>query len=93
MRLARPLVAGVRAREELERADAGEAALTPGRRRRAAVTTGRRRKREETARDGPAAEDHMVRADLRLVVSGEKRHAHCGLPLPARLPGAHREHQ
>ncbi|MFI8191854.1 RNA polymerase sigma factor RpoD/SigA [Streptomyces sp. NPDC085946] len=71
VRLARRIEAGVRALEELERADAGGPGLTPERRRQC----------EETVRDGQAAKDHMVRANLRLVVSMAKRHAHRGLPL------------
>ncbi|MGV9700109.1 sigma-70 family RNA polymerase sigma factor [Streptomyces sp. NPDC003470] len=71
VRLARRLQAGVRAADELAAADAGEPAPAPG----------RRRALEETVRDGQAAKDHMVRANLRLVVSMAKRHAHRGLPL------------
>jgi RNA polymerase primary sigma factor/RNA polymerase nonessential primary-like sigma factor len=33
------------------------------------------------ARDGQGAKDHMIRANLRLVVSVAKKHAHVGLPL------------
>ncbi|MEU7719078.1 sigma-70 family RNA polymerase sigma factor [Streptomyces tibetensis] len=71
VRLARRLETGVRALEELDRADAGEHDLTAK----------RRRELEEAVRDGQAAKDHMVRANLRLVVSMAKRHAHRGLPL------------
>lgn len=71
VRLATRIEAGVRAREELEAADTGEPAPTPG----------RRRALEETVHDGQEAKDHMVRANLRLVVSMAKRHAHRGLPL------------
>ncbi|GAA2457628.1 sigma-70 family RNA polymerase sigma factor [Streptomyces glaucus] len=71
VRLARRMEAGLRAREELERADAGEPEPTPE----------RRRALERAVRDGQAAKDHMVRANLRLVVATAKRHAHRGLPL------------
>ncbi|MEW2612994.1 sigma-70 family RNA polymerase sigma factor [Streptomyces sp. NPDC047880] len=71
VRLARRMETGVGAMEELERADAGE--------HRPAAS--RRRELEEAVRDGQAAKDHMVRANLRLVVSMAKRHAHRGLPL------------
>ncbi|WP_077799702.1 RNA polymerase sigma factor RpoD/SigA [Streptomyces sp. JHA26] len=71
VRLAQRMQAGIRAAEELAAADAGEPAPEPG----------RRRALEETVHDGQAAKDHMVRANLRLVVSMAKRHAHRGLPL------------
>ncbi|MER7190780.1 sigma-70 family RNA polymerase sigma factor [Streptomyces flaveolus] len=71
VRLARRMQAGVRALDELAAADTGEPAPAPG----------RRRALEETVHDGQAAKDHMVRANLRLVVSMAKRHAHRGLPL------------
>ncbi|MFC9468454.1 sigma-70 family RNA polymerase sigma factor [Streptomyces coelicoflavus] len=71
VRLATRIEAGVRAREELEAADTGEPAPAPG----------RRRALEEAVHDGQEAKDHMVRANLRLVVSMAKRHAHRGLPL------------
>ncbi|MET9992468.1 sigma-70 family RNA polymerase sigma factor [Streptomyces mutabilis] len=71
VRLAKRIEAGVLAMEELEAADTGEPAPTPA----------RRRALEETVHDGQAAKDHMVRANLRLVVSMAKRHAHRGLPL------------
>jgi RNA polymerase primary sigma factor/RNA polymerase nonessential primary-like sigma factor len=71
VRLAQRLEAGVHALKELEEAEAGERALSPP----------RRRELEETARDGLEAKDHMVRANLRLVVAMAKRHAHRGLPL------------
>ncbi|MFE1297442.1 sigma-70 family RNA polymerase sigma factor [Streptomyces sp. NPDC058733] len=71
VRLAQRIEAGVQALEELEQADAGERALTPG----------RRRELEAAVRDGQEAKDHMVRANLRLVVSMAKRHAHRGLHL------------
>ncbi|MFJ7335747.1 sigma-70 family RNA polymerase sigma factor [Streptomyces sp. NPDC101116] len=71
VRLARRMETGVGAMEELGRADAGERPLA----------VSRRRELEEAVRDGQAAKDHMVRANLRLVVSMAKRHAHRGLPL------------
>ncbi|GAA3768648.1 RNA polymerase sigma factor RpoD/SigA [Streptomyces phyllanthi] len=71
VRLAQRLEAGVHALEELRRADAGELGLP----------TGRRGELEDAVRDGQAAKDHMVRANLRLVVSVAKRHAHRGLPV------------
>ncbi len=36
---------------------------------------------EAVARDGQAAKDHMIRANLRLVVAVARRHPHRGLPL------------
>jgi RNA polymerase sigma factor (sigma-70 family) len=69
--LAQRIEAGVRAAEELREADAGERDLTPK----------RRRELDAVARDGTAAKDHMIRANLRLVVAMAKRHAHRGVPL------------
>jgi RNA polymerase primary sigma factor/RNA polymerase nonessential primary-like sigma factor len=71
VRLAQRMETGLQALEELRQADEGERELTPERRRQA----------EEAVRDGQAAKDHMVRANLRLVVAMAKRHAHRGLPL------------
>ncbi|KJK34798.1 RNA polymerase sigma factor SigB [Streptomyces variegatus] len=71
VRLARRMETGLRALAELDLADAGEHDLAAQ----------RRRELEEAVRDGQAAKDHMVRANLRLVVSMAKRHAHRGLPL------------
>ncbi|MFI2414830.1 RNA polymerase sigma factor RpoD/SigA [Streptomyces sp. NPDC018947] len=71
VRLAQRIEAGVRAGEELEAADTGEPGPEPE----------RRRALEAAVHDGLAAKDHMVRANLRLVVSMAKRHAHRGLPL------------
>ncbi|MFI7407368.1 sigma-70 family RNA polymerase sigma factor [Streptomyces sp. NPDC049627] len=71
VRLARRIEAGVRAAEELGQADVGEPALEPE----------RRHALEALARDGRAAKDHMIRANLRLVVAMAKRHAHRGVPL------------
>lgn len=41
----------------------------------------RRRELETLVREGQAAMDHMIRANLRLVVSVAKKHYHRGLPL------------
>ncbi|MDG9719894.1 sigma-70 family RNA polymerase sigma factor [Streptomyces sp. DH24] len=71
VRLGRRIEAGARAAEELRRADGGTREPAPG----------RRRELEETVRDGRQARDHMVRANLRLVVAMARRHAHRGLPL------------
>ncbi|MDN0198783.1 sigma-70 family RNA polymerase sigma factor [Streptomyces sp. S.PNR 29] len=71
VRLAQRMEAGLQALEELRQADEGEREPAPE----------RRRELEETVRDGQAAKDHMVRANLRLVVAMAKRHAHRGLPL------------
>ncbi|GAA3494964.1 sigma-70 family RNA polymerase sigma factor [Streptomyces prasinosporus] len=71
VRLAQRIEAGLRAVEELEQAEGGERDLAPE----------RRRELEAALHDGQAAKDHMIRANLRLVVSMAKRHAHRGLPL------------
>ncbi|KUL20547.1 sigma-70 family RNA polymerase sigma factor [Streptomyces regalis] len=71
VRLAQRIEAGVRAAEELRQADGGEPAPEPA----------RRRELDAAARDGWAAKDHMIRANLRLVVAMAKRHAHRGVPL------------
>jgi RNA polymerase sigma factor (sigma-70 family) len=71
VRLAQRIEAGVHALEELRQAEAGERALSPH----------RRRALEGVVRDGQAAKDHMIRANLRLVVAMAKRHAHRGVPL------------
>ncbi|WUH41630.1 sigma-70 family RNA polymerase sigma factor [Streptomyces sp. NBC_00444] len=71
VRLAQRIEAGVRAAEELREADAGERDLAPE----------LRRELDAVARDGKAAKDHMIRANLRLVVAMAKRHAHRGVPL------------
>ncbi|AOR30031.1 RNA polymerase subunit sigma [Streptomyces fodineus] len=71
VRLAQRIEAGVQAVEELERAESGEGGLAPQ----------RRRELEAAVREGGHAKDHMIRANLRLVVSIAKRHAHRGAPL------------
>jgi len=69
--LARRIEAGVYAAELLRRHEAGEEPVDDARRRDLAMA----------ARDGRRAKDHMIRANLRLVVSVAKKHAHVGLPL------------
>ncbi|WP_181795406.1 RNA polymerase sigma factor RpoD/SigA [Streptomyces sp. WELS2] len=69
VRLGALIVAGQHAAGELERDDAHR--LPPH----------RRRDLEAAVRDGRHAKDHMIRANLRLVVSIAKRHAHRGVPL------------
>ncbi|WP_073946944.1 sigma-70 family RNA polymerase sigma factor [Streptomyces kebangsaanensis] len=71
VRLAQRIEAGLHAVEELRQAGEGGRELPPE----------RRRELEAAVRDGQEAKDHMVRANLRLVVSMAKRHAHRGLPL------------
>ncbi|MGW2778916.1 sigma-70 family RNA polymerase sigma factor [Streptomyces olivaceoviridis] len=71
VRLARRIEAGVDAAAELERAEDGESGPAPH----------RRRELEAAVREGLHAKDHMIRANLRLVVSIAKRHAHRGVPL------------
>ncbi|WP_031482260.1 sigma-70 family RNA polymerase sigma factor [Streptomyces bicolor] len=70
-RLAQRIETGVRAVEELRQADADARDLPPE----------RRRELDAAMRDGQAAKDHMIRANLRLVVAMAKRHAHRGVPL------------
>ncbi|GGL64626.1 RNA polymerase principal sigma factor HrdC [Streptomyces fumigatiscleroticus] len=71
VRLARRIQAGLAALEELRRT--GEDGPGPAPARRGEL--------QERVRDGQEAKDHMVRANLRLVVAMAKRHAHRGLPL------------
>ncbi len=68
--LAKRIEAGVYAAELLRAADAGERK----------TSAGRRRDLEAVARDGAAAKDHMIRANLRLVVAAARKHSRRGLP-------------
>ncbi|PXY27944.1 sigma-70 family RNA polymerase sigma factor [Prauserella muralis] len=68
--LAKRIEAGVYAAELLRAADAGERDLPADRERLEAV-----------ARDGALAKDHMVRANLRLVVTAARKSRHTSLPL------------
>ncbi|MBW4718144.1 sigma-70 family RNA polymerase sigma factor [Saccharothrix obliqua] len=70
--LARRIEAGVYAAELLRAADAGESAP---------LTTERRAGLRAVAADGRDAKDHMVRANLRLVVSVARKHANRGMPM------------
>jgi RNA polymerase sigma factor (sigma-70 family) len=69
--LSRRIEAGVYARELLRRHDAGEEKI-PAKRRRDLTLV---------AEDGAAAKDHMLRANLRLVVSVAKKFSNRGVPL------------
>jgi len=69
--LAKRIEAGVYAAELLRRHDAGEEKITAKLRRELAVV----------AADGLAAKDHMLRANLRLVVSVAKKFGNRGVPL------------
>ncbi|HEX2298701.1 MAG TPA: sigma-70 family RNA polymerase sigma factor [Pseudonocardiaceae bacterium] len=73
--LARRIEAGVYAAELLRREDAEVAAG------RAGMDRERRQDLALVAEDGQRAKDHMIRANLRLVVSVAKKHTHAGLPL------------
>jgi RNA polymerase sigma factor (sigma-70 family) len=68
--LAKRIEAGVYADELLREAEAD----------RRGLPAGRRWELEEIARDGQHAKDHMIRANLRLVVAVARRHARRGLP-------------
>ncbi|MFD7282232.1 sigma-70 family RNA polymerase sigma factor [Streptomyces sp. NPDC059862] len=68
--LAKRIEAGVYADELLREAEADRRELAPQ----------WRRDLEAVARDGQHAKDHMIRANLRLVVAMAKRHARRGLP-------------
>ncbi|WP_229796221.1 sigma-70 family RNA polymerase sigma factor [Saccharothrix coeruleofusca] len=73
--LARRIEAGVYAAELLRRAEQGGAGPTPQ------PTPQRRRDLRAVAADGSRAKEHMIRANLRLVVSVAKKHSFRGLPL------------
>jgi RNA polymerase sigma factor (sigma-70 family) len=68
--LAKRIEAGVYAAALLRTADAGERRITPR----------RRRELDFIAADGRVAKDHMIRANLRLVVSAARKHSRRGLP-------------
>ncbi|MFI9011145.1 RNA polymerase sigma factor RpoD/SigA [Actinosynnema sp. NPDC053489] len=70
--LAKRIEAGVYAAELLRRSDEGEAAPLDAERHRAL---------RAAVADGKRAKDHMIRANLRLVVSVAKKHSFRGLPL------------
>ncbi|EHR50351.1 RNA polymerase sigma factor, sigma-70 family [Saccharomonospora marina XMU15] len=69
--LAKRIEAGLYAAELLRQAEQGELTLTAS----------RRRDLEVIARDGVRAKDHMVRANLRLVVTAARKSRNTSLPL------------
>ncbi|MFN2495994.1 MAG: sigma-70 family RNA polymerase sigma factor [Pseudonocardiaceae bacterium] len=69
--LAKRIEAGVYAAELLRQGETGQPAMDHQRRRDLALV----------AADGERARDHMIRANLRLVVSVARKHGHLGLPL------------
>jgi RNA polymerase primary sigma factor/RNA polymerase nonessential primary-like sigma factor len=76
--LARRIEAGVYARHLLDEADREGTAQADG---GAGLDAERRAELEEVVADGEMAKDHMVRANLRLVVSAAKKFYHRGWPL------------
>ncbi|WP_174548912.1 sigma-70 family RNA polymerase sigma factor [Actinomadura formosensis] len=68
--LGRRVQQGARAAALLRESDAGERTVPPE----------RRAELEEAAREGRQAKDHMIRANLRLVVSVAKKYSRHGLP-------------
>ncbi len=71
--LAKRIEAGLYAAELLRQADAGE--------RSPKALPAQRRTLETVAREGTSAKSHMIRANLRLVVTVARKSRHAGLPL------------
>ena len=69
--LSKRIEAGLYAHDLLRQADAGEREMS----------VPELRKLRTIAEEGKRAKDHMIRANLRLVVSVAKKHSHRGLPL------------